>query len=337
MAGKQLRVFLNGCGRVGRIFARLARERRSEISRRYGLDICLAGIGVRSGSVIDLDADCPLPEDVAAMRPFHAGLVGTAALLAAEADVLVEATPTDLKTGGPGLANLRGALLNGVHVVTLTKGPLVVAFGELRATARERGVQLKYSGATAAALPTADVATYSLAGTTITGFTGVLNGTTNFILGRMAEGADYGAALREAQTRGIAEANPALDVEGWDTAVKSLILANAVMDADLNLSDVAVRGITGVTAADIAAAAAAGARLRLVGRAERRGDGHVAIAVAPEALPLSDPLASLCGTNKGITFMTDTMGAVTVLGGGSDPQAAAAAALKDVINIGRGR
>lgn len=334
---KVLRVFLNGYGRVGRILAELVHWRRAEIARRYGVEIRLAGIGSRHGALIDLPCDAPPPADLAADGRFRPGLIGPAAFLAAEADLLVEATPTDIRTGGAALANIRGALINGLHVVTLTKGPLVVAFPELMATARERGAMLKFSGATAAALPAADLAAYSLAGTTITGFAGVLNGTTNFILNRMAEGADYGAALREAQARGIAEADPTLDVEGYDTAVKALILANAVMDADLTLAEVAVTGITGIAPADVAAAAAAGGRLRLVGRADRGADGRVAIAVGPETLPLSDPLAGLTGTNKGITFWTDTMGAVTVLGGGSDPQAAAAAALKDIINVGSGR
>lgn len=334
---KVLRIFLNGYGRVGRILAALAHQRRAEIARRYGIAIWLVGIGSRQGAVIDLPGDAPPPADLSADGRFRPGLTGPAAFLAAEADLLVEATPTDIRTGGVALANIRGALINGLHVVTLAKGPLVVAFPELRATARARGAFLKFSGATAAALPTADLAAYSLAGTTITGFAGVLNGTTNFILNRMAEGADYGDALREAQARGIAEADPTLDVEGWDTAAKALILANAVMDAGLTLAEVAVTGITGLTPADVAASAAAGLRLRLVGRAERAADGRVTIAVAPERLPLSDPLAGLTGTNKGITFLTDTMGAITVLGGGSDPQAAAAAALKDIINVGLGR
>lgn len=334
METKALRLFLNGYGRVGRIFASLVQERHDDIVRRYGLDLQLGGIGARGGALIDVALDAPLPVDLATRPDFHAGLTGPAALLAAEADVLVEATPTDIRTGGPALADMRGALINGVHVVTLTKGPLVVAFRELVETARERGVMLKFSGATAAALPTADVAAYSMAGATLAGFTGVLNGTTNFILNRMAAGSDYASALREAQARGIAEADPALDVEGWDTAVKSLILANATMAAELELADVSVQGITTVTPADVAAAAAAGARLRLVGRATRSAAGSVTISVAPEALPLEDPLAGLSGTNKGITFVSDTMGAITVLGGGSDPQAAAAAALKDVINVG---
>lgn len=341
MGMKRMRVFINGYGRVGRLLAGLIAERREELMRRLGLELILCGIGTRHGSLLKEAGSASLiafaPDELTARPGFHRDLVGTNALLAAEADVVVEATPTNIVTGGPALATIRGALLNGINVVTLTKGPLVVAFAELKQTAQTRGLALKFSGATAAALPTADIAAYSLAGTTVLGFAGVLNGTSNFILNQMAAGADYAVALAEAQARGIAEADPTLDVGGWDTAVKALILANATMDADLSLADAAVTGITGLTPRDIEQAAADGAHLRLVGRAKREDDGRVRLTVAPEALPLSDPLAILTGTNKGITFITDTMGAVTALGGGSDPLAAAAAALKDIINIGLGR
>jgi homoserine dehydrogenase len=232
------------------------------------------------------------------------------------------------------LTYVHQALEQGWHVVAAAKGALVRDFKNISARAKSKGLALKFSGATAAALPALDVGLVSLAGVEILKIEGILNGTTNFILTRMGEGCSYADALREAQVKGIAEPDPSMDVEGWDTACKLLLIANAVAGADLELEDIHVEGISGLSYEFIRRAKDASQAVKLLGKVDRREDGYHAEVVL-SCLEKSHPLFSVDGANKAISFFTDTMGAITISGGKSDPRGAAAALLKDIINIYR--
>lgn len=344
-----LKLALCGFGNVGQALARIILEKGEEYRLRYGLDFQVQMVIDSGGTAYSPDG-LPLDEllelkregiGVAAHPRFgRPGFLGAEVLEEVPFDVLVELSPTNIRHGEPGLGNIRKAISLGKHVVTANKGPLVLAWRELRSSTEAAGVGLKFGGATAAALPTTNVGHYDLAGCLITGLEGILNGTTNFILTRMSQhGWGYDRALSEAQKLGIAERDPSLDVEGWDTAVKLLILANAVMGADLTLDQVDRKGITALTPSDFAEAAARGRIIKLVGSArpsgilgERRG---VAIRVAPVALPSDHPLARVDGTEKALTFETDLMGRLTVMGGGSGPTPAAASVVRDLINLAR--
>jgi len=261
------------------------------------------------------------------------GFTGVEALSSGIADLLVETTPTNITDGEPGLTHIRTALQYSRHVVTAAKGPLVLRYKELKGLAEKAKVKLMISAATAAALPTLDVGLSCLAGTEVLSAEGILNGTTNYILTRMYEDkSPYAAALAEAQRMGVAEPDPSLDVEGRDTANKILLIANEVFQANLSLKDVSVEGITKVMPEDIERAKKEGKVIKLIGKVERKG-GKVVAAVAPTALTLDHPLASVRGTEKAISYLTDTMDRVTVSGGKSNPLGAAAAILKDVIRI----
>jgi homoserine dehydrogenase len=339
-----VRIVVCGFGRVGRNFARLLAAKRAVAERAYGLTLDLVGVGELAGSVLD-PAGLPA-EDTAAFFEAKAGFAGHPAARAgwrgldlireADAEVLVETTPTDIRTGEPALGHVRAALGRGMHVASANKGPFVRHYRELRDLAARHGAALGLSAAAAAALPTLDVARTCLAGTEILSIEGVLNGTSNFILTRMRAGEAYAAALAEAQRLGIAEPDPTLDVEGYDTANKLALIANVCMDTELGPEDIERTGITRLGADEVRAAAAAGRIYRLVGRAARERDGRVTARVAPESLPGDHPLAGVDGAEKGVTYTTDTMHRVTVMGGKSDPRGAAAALLKDVVNIYRG-
>jgi homoserine dehydrogenase len=329
-----------GFGNVGRAFFLLLQERSSQVRKKYGIDLNLRAIfkangGLFSVSTIKLKDIPDLSAPEAALKSlWRPGLGLEDALRKVKAGVLVECTPSNFKTGEPGLGHIITAFDNGWHVASANKGPLAVAFRKLKQKAEDNRVQLKFSGAAAAALPTLDVGIYSLAGTEIMAMEGILNGTTNFILGRMAQGASYSEALEEAQAKGIAERDPSLDVEGWDTAVKLLLVANAVMGLDLGLKDIKVKGITGLSAQVLTSAKKEGKVLKLIGKVRRIKD-KLEAEVSLTALDRSHPLFGVDGTNKGLTYFTDSMGAVTVSGGKSDPRGAAAALLKDIINIYR--
>jgi len=341
------RIILCGFGKVGRAFAQLLHERRDLLQTRYALVLDLVAVVDIGGAAL---APRALPKIPPAELLAHVnmggavegfdnfgmpGATGKAVMESLEADLIVEATPTNLTTGEPGLTHMRAALSRGMHVISANKGPLVLRYAELQALAQEHGGQIYMSAATAAALPTLDVGQICLAGAQILGIEGILNGTTNFILTKMQEeGYRYLDALQEAQARGIAETDPTLDVEGFDTANKLILLANALLGTGYGPNDVTRRGIADITPQMVMDARRSGKSLKLIGRASMR-HGSVHLSVAPEELPLDHPLAVVHGAEKAVTYETDTMGRVTVIGGQSSPIGAAAALLKDIINLSR--
>lgn len=356
-------IVLNGPGRVGREFLKLLAVKARYIEERTSFAPVLVGVKSRRGILFSPDGLAPdtvfawlhqlsCPGDstlsmcdksveasraVSAVRACvlesscYAEILDNAARSGPA--VVVEATPTDLESGEPGLHHVTEAIKRGASVVCLAKGPLVVAFGQLRRLAVERGVSLRYSGAVAAALPTVDTAVYAMAGADIYEIDGVLNGTSNFILNRMAEGESYADALRKAQTMGVAEANPVLDVEGLDSAAKLLIIANTVWDLDLKLEAVRVKGITDLDPRYVGSMAAQGTPVRLITRATRGSDGSVDLSVQPACVQRGGPFSHLPGTSKAVRFRSAQMGEIVVSGGASDVVGAAASALKDVIHV----
>jgi homoserine dehydrogenase len=339
---KDVRIVVCGLGNVGKAFIELLAERAPDVEARYALRLVLAAaVDVGGAAVSDAPGGVPARELLAHLRAggrvegfgkfARPGLSGADAL-GAGADVLVEATPTNLTDGQPGRTHIVAALRRGMEVVSANKGPIVLFYKELFELARQNRCGLHISAATAAALPTLDVARVCLAGSRILSVEGILNGTTNYILSRMrADGAAYETALKEAQKLGIAETDPRKDVGGFDTATKLVIIANCLFGPSFRLEDVPTQGITGVTPEDIARAAKDGEVIKLVGSAERVG-GEVRLRVAPERLKATHPLASVNGSEKAVSYMTDTMDRITVSGGKSSPVGAAAAMLKDLIN-----
>jgi homoserine dehydrogenase len=337
---RQVIIVVTGFGRVGSAFVRLLEEKADACRVRYGIDLELRAVIRRDGGLYSpkkhgLHGLAALTrEEIAAHPAWNAGLTFPEALSILDPGVLVECTPTDLKTGEPGLGYMRSALHAGWHIAAASKGALVLRYRELLDQAADRGVQIRFSGATAAALPTLDTGIYALAGAEITAIDGILTGTTNHILGRMEEGLSFEDALREARTKGILEPDPSLDIDGWDTLCKILLIANAAAGASLELADIPRSGIRNVSKSDLDRARAEGRSLKLLGRMTRT-DGTAKAEVGVVALEASHPLFHVNGTNKGIVFTTDTMGHVAVTGGKSDPRGTAAALLKDIINIFR--
>jgi len=340
---KAIPIALTGFGRVSRAFITLLREKGADIESRYGLRFVVMAVVKSDGCLF---SGRPLePADI--YRSGEPWLEGNPVWRpamrlsdifrpAGGSGCLVECTPSDLKTGEPGLSYILVTLENGWNVVTASKGALAVAFRRLRTMAAGQGLALKFSGATAAALPTLDVGLISLAGASIESIQGILNGTSNYILTKMADGLGYDDALQEARRWGIAEPDPSNDVEGWDSAAKLLLIANACLGTGCGLDDVRVSGIADMPADYVAGARREGKAVKLLaGAAPRKKGRGWSLEVRPSVIDASHPLFHVNGTEKGITFFTDTMGSVTVTGGRSSPRGAAAALLKDLINIYR--
>ncbi|HCS47728.1 MAG TPA: homoserine dehydrogenase [Candidatus Aminicenantes bacterium] len=340
---KRAALVLTGFGNVGRVFFSLLREKADDIQKRYGLALetmavaraegCFYSGGPLEGRHVSRGGE-PWTKGNPSWREGFRATDVIAEL--GPGGCLVECTISNLETGEPGMSYISSAFHGGWNAVAASKGALVVGLPALRALAAENGVFLKFSAATAAALPTLDVGLVSLAGARIEGIQGILNGTSNCILTRMGEGLDYTEALREAQDKGIAEPDPAADVGGWDSAAKILLITNTCLDSTYVLKDVHVRGITGISVDFVQSARREGRAVKLLATAAPGRQGvRWSLDVRPSLVEASHPLVHVNGTEKGITFLTDSMGSVTLTGGRSSPRGAAAALLKDIINIYR--
>ncbi len=222
----------------------------------------------------------------------------------ANADVLFEATSLNVENGQPAVDHIRAALAQGTHAITANKGPIVHAYEELRDLAAATHKRFLFESTVMDGIPIFSTFRENLPTIHVKGFRGILNSTTNAILGEMERGLSFEAALAKARDLGVAETDATHDLEGWDAAVKVAAVVIVVMGEKIKLSDVQRVGITGLTCEQVRAALAAGTPYKLVCRARRTPSG-VEAKVAPECVPLSDPLAWVAGTSSIVYFETD--------------------------------
>lgn len=327
---------LMGLGSVNRNLLTILARKAVPLQRDHGIGFRIVLVADSRGVAVDSAGFDPA--DIVARKAAggstvdfagYRGAVPVESLLESEGiDLVFEASPVDLRTGGPGLALTRAALQQGISVVLANKGPVVLAFRELHATAGRTGASLKYSATVCGGLPVLNIGRRDMIAGEILRLRGVFNATTNFILDEMAAGVAYRDALAEAQRRGIAEADPSLDVDGWDTANKLLIIANSLLGADISLEDIEVTGIAGVTTQMIAAEAALGNVIRLVASAEA---GRYS--VAPLALPGADFLAQCKGWEMAVEMHTDIYGINYHKLWEREPTPTAASMLRDAVHI----
>ncbi len=340
------RLALIGFGNVGQGLAHILHQRSTQLAQQFGLDLQIVAVStLNKGGVYDpqgLDPAALLaavqqprgPQPLSAVPAPHYGWDALRTIAQSNADIVLELSYTDLQTGEPALTHVREALRQGKHVVTANKGPAALHLPQLRRLAQENGVELGVEGTVMSGTPALRLGTELLAGAGIRRLQGVLNGTTNYILTQMESGATFEAALAEAQARGYAEADPTGDVEGHDAAAKLVILANLLLDLPLTPADVPCTGITALTPQDIRAAQAAGERWKLIGVVARTAHGYEA-GVQPVRLPLSHPLASVSGATNAITYTTDLLGDLTLVGPGAGRIETGYALLADVLALAR--
>ncbi len=311
-----LRALFIGFGHVGRRVAAILGRERSGYPGLAEFDLQVMGIVTRHGGSladpagVDLDrAEAEMSRDgaFAADHPARVVLDGPTAVATLDYDVLVELSTLSIPARGePAVSHVREALRRGRHVVSANKGPVAFAGRELRSLARERGVTFFHESAVMDGAPVFSLAARTLPGCRVQGVSGILNSTTNFILGRLEAGGNMSEAIRDAQAAGFAEADPSTDLEGWDAAAKIAVLANTLMEADLTPLDVERTGITGVTAGEATAEVNAGRHLKLVARAWREGMA-VRARVAVEGVPANHHFAAVTGTGSVVRIETDLM------------------------------
>lgn len=251
-------------------------------------------------------------------------------------NTLVELTNTNIENGEPGYTHMRLALENKINVVTGNKGPILLHYNKLKDIATYNSVQLGIGCTTGGALPSINGGLIDCAGAEILSIEGILNGTSNYILKEMYDKKiNYKLALQEARKIGIAESNPKLDVEGFDTASKILILANVLMGCKKSISDIEIKGITEITEDDISLSILSGEKIKLIGKVYKE-ENCIKCEVGPRSLKSTHPLYSVDGKNKGVYYNTDTLGDISISGGASGVINAAASILRDIINIKNG-
>ncbi|GLY03576.1 homoserine dehydrogenase [Actinoplanes sp. NBRC 101535] len=327
--GKPVRLALLGCGTVGSEVVRLLQDQADDLTARIGAPLELVGIAVRRPGRQRGD----LPVDPSLFTTDALGLVKRD-----DVDVVIEVV------GGiePARGWLVEALRAGKSVVTANKALLAEDGGALHDAAAEGGADLYYEASVAGAIPLLRPLRESLHGDRVTAVTGIVNGTTNFILSSMAStGAGFSEALEEATELGYAEADPTADVEGFDAAAKAAILASLAFHTRVTAADVFREGMTGVTAGDMASAKDMGCTIKLLCIAQRGrgadGEETVSVRVHPAMIPLSHPLAGVGDAFNAVFVEADAAGPLMFYGRGAGGRPTASAVLGDIVAAARNK
>ena len=340
---------LVGFGNVGRRFVRLLDERRDLLQRELDLEPRVIGIATRGhGSVFNalgLDGNRVLREreQHGTVRDGSGGpapdvdeLIGRLATSSAPIRVVVETTPLSIADRGePAIAHIAAALDSGCDAITANKGPVAFAYRQLRERAAAAERSFLFEGAVMDGVPIFNLVRETLPGVAIRGFRGIVNSTTNHIIAALEDGEGFAPALARMQAEGIAEADPSLDIDGWDAAAKTAALANVLMDAGITPDDVERTGITPESAEPARAARDRGHRLKLVAAAARSPDGRLVATVRPEELEAHDLLAQVHGKANALILQTDLLGDIAMHQLGAGLTMTAFALLTDLITVRR--
>ena len=326
-----MRIVISGFGTVGQGFAEVLASREEYFTKRYGKAPSI--VCVMDSTTYVADANGLAPLDLVKGKK-EKGKVGSKkytnsieVLDSIEYDILVEVSPTDIKTGGVGLKNIVHALENKKDIITVNKGPLALKFKELISLAKKNKCKFRFEGSVGGAMPIINLCHENLVGERISSVRGILNGTCNFILSKMDNGQSFEQALKEAQQMGYAETDPTNDIEGYDSACKVVILANSIFGKNVTFSDVDITGITSITSEAIALAASQNMVIRLIGEVS-----DTKLEVAPRLIPKGHPL-SITGTLNAAQIVTDLAGPITISGRGAGRTETASAILSDLISI----
>lgn len=337
---RQINLAFIGFGHVGRAFARLLLDRQKWFLKEHNLEWKITGISTKNhGTSIDHNG-LPIRKILKSWkRSFDLGLCHNGPACASHtdfirqcgADILFEMSVLYL-TGEPSATYIREALSAGLHVVTTNKGSIATHFRQLTRLAKLRGVRLLYEGTVMDGAPVFNLVRQTLPATRIRSLRGILNSTTNYILTQMEQGAPFESALSYARGLGITEADPNLDLDGWDSSVKLSLLIQALMGGNVKPEDIERRGISEETGRVVRAAVRRDRRVRLVARAYRQG-GKVIGKVEPQELEVFDPLAAIRGLSNILILNTDTMHELAIVENNPSVEQTAFALFSDLVTL----
>ena len=329
-----MRIILCGFGVVGQSLVKLFNSRSEDLYAQYGLKPRVIGVFDSKGSAIDTSG-LELEKLVEIKKKFGTvknyaktknNMSGIDMIRNLDADVVIETTASNYKDAEPGMTHITTAMKRRMHVISVNKGPLALAFPSLMELAAYNQVIFKFSGTVGGGTPILDYAKNSLRGERITSFAGILNGTTNYILSNMTNGLSFESALKDAKDRGYVEADESLDLDGLDAAAKLVILANWIMGMKVTLPDIDCRGIRNVTVNDIKNASKNNCAIKLIASCNKE------LAVEPKEVPVDDPLC-VNGTLNAIAFTSEHSGTQTIIGKGAGGMETASSILRDLLDI----
>lgn len=316
----ELKLALIGFGNVGQEFCRILINRSNDWVKQYGCSCKVVAVSTRSkGSLLNktgLDLSRALKdiEDLgrfSAENPDHSTISTEELLAHQDIDLVIEVTTLNIENGQPAANHIATALKNGKDVITANKGPLAFHYRNLVQLAEKTKRNFYFEGTVMDGAPVFNLVRETLPGCKITGFSGILNSTTNFIMSEMAKGISFETALQNAQKMGWAEADPSLDLDGWDPAAKTAVLLNVLMDADVTPLDIDRTGIRAISPKTIEAAGAKNKVIKLLCEGFiLNGSPHGK--VAPVAIAQTHPLAHVSGTSSALTLETDFLGKLTI-------------------------
>ena len=329
-----MRIILCGFGVVGQSLAKLLESRAEDLYARYGLKPRIIGVFDSKGSAIDvsgLDVTrlIQIKKKYGSVRKYSNtknNVSGIQMINELEAEVLIETTASNYKDAEPGMSHIINAMKHGMHVISVNKGPLALAFPSLMELATYNHVIFRFSGTVGGGTPILDYAKNSLKGERIISFDGILNGTTNYILTNMTNGMSFKDALNDAKKRGYVEADESLDLDGLDAAAKLVILANWIMGMKVTMPEIKRIGIRKIDSDDIRKAAANNSAIKLIASCDN------GLIVKPKELPFDNPLC-VSGTLNAISFTSEHSGTQTIIGKGAGGIETASSILRDLIDI----
>jgi len=329
-----MRIILCGFGVVGQSFAKLLESRSEDLYARYGLKPRIVCVFDRKGSANDpsgLDTSklIDVKKKYGSVNRYSGASSSTSGIQCInnlEAEVLIETTESNYKDAEPGMTHIVDAMKRGMHVISVNKGPLALAFPMLMEIAEYNHVLFRFSGTVGGGTPILDFAKNSLRGERIVSFDGILNGTTNYILTNMANGMSFNNALDDAKKKGYVEADESLDLDGLDAAAKLVILANWIMGMKVTMPDIKRTGIRKIDSSDIKRAAKKNCAIKLIASCNKE------LIVAPKEIATIDPLC-VSGTLNAISFTSEHSGTQTIIGRGAGGIETASSILRDLIDI----
>jgi homoserine dehydrogenase len=332
-----MRIILVGFGVVGKGVTTILARRYAERIKDYVFNPKIVAIADIDGAVIEPRGLSPEKLEEIKQRGYpisadpdfgHPGISALDVIDSVEAEVVVEVTPVNIKDAEPALSHITTAFKTGKHVVTTNKGPLALAMPALTELADYNNVYLRFSGTVGGGTPMLEFAKRCLAGDKILAIKGILNGTTNYILTEMSQNrVTFQEALANAQKLGYAEREPSMDIDGFDTACKVVILANWILNKKITLKHVNRMGIRDVSLQALDEASKKGNTIKLIGAID--GDG---VTVKPTEISKNSALC-VNGVLNAVTFFTEFAGEQTLVGRGAGGMETASAVLRDLLDI----
>ena len=329
-----MRIILCGFGVVAQSLTKLLESRTSDLYSKYGMKPRIVGVFDSKGSAYDnsglnLKKIISVKKESGSVRGYDKSqkiISGLEMIEKLDADVLIETTASNYNDAEPGMSHIISAMKKGLHVISVNKGPLALAFPSLMELATYNQVLLRFSGTVGGGTPILDYAKNSLRGERIISFQGILNGTTNYILTNMAHGLSFNDALSDAKKKGYVEADESLDLDGLDAAAKLVILANWIMGLKVTMKDIEKIGIRELTSKDIEDATKKSCSVKLIASCNDK------LEVCPIQIKNDDPLC-VDGTLNAISFTSEHSGTQTIIGKGAGGMETASSILRDLLDI----